>query len=196
MITGVRIWSGSSGKASISPGVHSKCAEDEPGILANTAQALAFFGEDIDAMITLVDRALALNPSFARGWYISGILRLWAGQPDMAIEHLETSLRLSPRARVGPAFVAIGAAHLISRRFAEAVPKLAPRDPGGPKRSGSIPPARRLLRAYGTAQRSASRSSSGCGHSPLISCPARSFLNREHRELLLSGLRLAAGEAP
>jgi len=62
-------------------------AVDNPGILANTAQALAFFGEDIDAMITLVDRALTLNPSFARGWYISGILRRWAGQPDMAIEH-------------------------------------------------------------------------------------------------------------
>ena len=48
-------------------------------------------------MIALVDRALALNPSFARGWYISGVLRLWAGQPDLAIEHVETSLRLSPR---------------------------------------------------------------------------------------------------
>jgi hypothetical protein len=30
----------------------------------------------------LIDRALALNPSFARGWYRSGILRLFAGQPD------------------------------------------------------------------------------------------------------------------
>ena len=69
---------------------------DNPGILANAAQALAYFGEDIGAMIALVDRALALNPSFARGWYISGLLGLWAGQPDVAIEHLETSLRLAP----------------------------------------------------------------------------------------------------
>jgi hypothetical protein len=28
-----------------------------------------------------------LNPSFARGWYISGGLRLLAGQLDIAIEH-------------------------------------------------------------------------------------------------------------
>jgi adenylate cyclase len=118
-------------------------AVDNPGILANTAQALAFFGEDIDAMITLVDRALTLNPSFARGWYISGILRLWAGQPDMAIEHLETSLRLSPRARVGPAFVAVGAAHLVSRRFDEAVPKLILAIQEDP----SAPAAYRLLAA-------------------------------------------------
>ena len=50
-------------------------------------------------MMALVDRALALNPNFARGWHISGVLRLWAGQPDIAIEHVEAALRLSPRAR-------------------------------------------------------------------------------------------------
>ena len=44
-------------------------AENDPGILANAALVLAQFGEDIGAMIGLVDRALALNPSFARGWY-------------------------------------------------------------------------------------------------------------------------------
>ena len=75
--------------------------ENDPGILANAALVLAQFGEDIGAMIGLVDRALALNPSFARGWYLSGLLRLYAGQHDLAIEHLETSLRLSPRERIG-----------------------------------------------------------------------------------------------
>ena len=75
--------------------------ENDPGILANAALVLAFFGEDIGAMIGLVDHALALNPSYARGWYLSGILRVWAGQPDLAIEHVETSLRLSPRERIG-----------------------------------------------------------------------------------------------
>jgi tetratricopeptide (TPR) repeat protein len=42
-------------------------AENSPGVLADAAMALASFGEDIDAMIALVDRALAFNPSFARG---------------------------------------------------------------------------------------------------------------------------------
>jgi adenylate cyclase len=42
-------------------------AGDDPAVLANAAFALAYFGEDIDAMMTLVDRALTLNPSFARG---------------------------------------------------------------------------------------------------------------------------------
>jgi adenylate cyclase len=73
-------------------------ARDDPAVLANAALALSYFGEDIGAMIALVDKALALNPNFARAWRISGTLRVWAGQPDVAIEHLETSLRLNPRA--------------------------------------------------------------------------------------------------
>ena len=74
---------------------------DDPGILANAALVLAISGEDLGAMIGLVDRALALNPSFARGWYVSSTLRMWAGQHDLAIEHVETSMRLSPRERMG-----------------------------------------------------------------------------------------------
>ena len=101
-----------------------EASNDDPSVLANAAFALAYFGEDIGAMITLVDRALALNPNFARGWQAGGTLRLWAGQPDMAIEHLETSLRLSPRARIGTPPSLIGAAHFFRRRFDGAVPKL------------------------------------------------------------------------
>jgi len=59
-----------------------------------------------------------------RGWHVSGLLRLWAGQPDIAIEHVDTSLRLSPRARVGRAFNVTGSAHFFRRRFDEALPKL------------------------------------------------------------------------
>jgi tetratricopeptide (TPR) repeat protein len=37
-------------------------AGDDPGVLANAAQALAHFGEDIGAMMAFVDRAIALKP--------------------------------------------------------------------------------------------------------------------------------------
>lgn len=75
--------------------------ENDPGVLGNAAIVLAEFGEDIGVSMALVDRALALNPSDARCWYASGVVRLWAGQPDLAISHVETSLRLSPRERTG-----------------------------------------------------------------------------------------------
>jgi len=44
--------------------------------LSHAAITLAQFGEDIGAMIGLVDRALTLNPSFARGWFRSGLISL------------------------------------------------------------------------------------------------------------------------
>ena len=78
---------------------------DDPRALANAAPALASFGEDIGAMIALVDRALELSPNFAHGWFISGVLRLGPGQLDLAIEHVEAALHLSPRVRVSTALV-------------------------------------------------------------------------------------------
>ena len=62
---------------------------------------LAQFGEDISAHDRAGRPALTLNPSFARGWFRSGLIRIYAGEPDLAIEHFETSLRLSPRDRIG-----------------------------------------------------------------------------------------------
>src|SRR5215469_6939251 len=99
-------------------------AGDDPEVIVNAALALSYFGADINAMIALVDRALALNPNFARGWHVGGILGLFAGQPDLSIEHAETALRLSPRARVGTSLSLIGQAHFLAQRFDEAVPKL------------------------------------------------------------------------
>ena len=99
-------------------------AGDDPGVLANAAEALAYFGEDIGAMMALVDRALALNPNFARGWHVSGVLRTWAGQPEIGIGHAKVSRRLSPGARLFPSLLITGAAHFIAGRFYEAVPKL------------------------------------------------------------------------
>jgi tetratricopeptide (TPR) repeat protein len=46
---------------------------------------------------------------------------LWVGQPDIAIEHIEASLRLNPRARVGWGLNAIAAAHMTCHRFNEAL---------------------------------------------------------------------------
>ena len=84
---------------------------DDPATLANAAISLAYFGEGISAMMALVDRALAINPNYARGWHISGTRRAWAGLPDEAIEHINASLRLSPLGRIGPSHLVIGVAH-------------------------------------------------------------------------------------
>jgi adenylate cyclase len=170
-------------------------AGDDPGILANAALALGYFGEDIGAMMALVDRALALNRNYARGWAISGTLRLYAGQPDIAIEHHEAALRLSPRARVGASMSVIGAAHFLAGRFDEAVPKLLlaiQEDPSQPQPYRSVAACYAHMGRIDDAREIVTRLQA---ITPVV-IPDASFLrNLEQRELYLSGLRLAAGEA-
>jgi len=169
-------------------------AGEDPGILATAAHALAYFGEDIDAMMALVDRALALDPNSARGWYISGVLRQWAGRPDIAIEHVEAALRLSPRARIGTSMSVLGGAYFLAKRFDQAVPNLLlaiQEDPGNPAphrwlaacyaHMGRLDDAREIvarLRAITT----------------VVMTDARQLRKAEDRELVVSGLRLAMGE--
>jgi len=171
-----------------------RVASDDPGALTDAAAVLAYFGEDIGAMIMLIDRALALNPSFARGWYSSGVLRRWAGQPEVAIEHVKAALRLSPRARVGTSLATLGSAYFVSRRFDEAVPSLLlaiQEDPNFPDPyrylAACYAHMGRLDEARATLQRLKGITSVVMPRSTMLQHP-------EHRELFLSGLRLAAGE--
>jgi adenylate cyclase len=114
-----------------------------------------------------------------------------AGQADIAIERIEASLRLSPRARIGWGLVAIGAAHFVRRRFDEAVPNLLlaiQEDPDYPApyrflaatyaHMGRLDEAQDVIRRLRTI-------------SPVVVPPNPQFRNPEHRALLLSGLRKA-----
>ena len=171
-------------------------AGDDPGTLTNAAVSLAAFGEDIDAMIALVERALALNPNFARGWHLSGVLRSWAGQPDIAIEHAEAALRLSPRGRIAnTSLLIIGSGFFFMRRFDEAVQKLRL----AIHEDSSFPvPYRFLAACYAHMGRLADAREIVTRLrtiTPVVMDQASYLRNPGHRELYLSGLRLAAGEA-
>jgi len=170
-------------------------AEDDPGVLANAAMALAVLGEDLDAMITLVDRALAFNPSYAGGWHISGFLRLWAGQTDLAIEHGEMALRLSPRARANEEAFLIGTALFFGGRFAEAVPRLWIAIEAAP----AFPNPYRYLAACYAHMGLLDEARATIARLRAIMPEVRvdlllPYRNPQHRDLFLSGLRLALGE--
>jgi hypothetical protein len=64
------------------------------------------------------------SDSLARGWFLSAHLGLMAGQPDLAVTHLETSLRLSPREQVGGRMILLGVANFFNRRFQDAAAHL------------------------------------------------------------------------
>jgi adenylate cyclase len=70
-------------------------AGDDANVLSAAGFVLAYFGEEIDVAMGLVDRALALNPSLARAWQRSGWPKAmgWAtGASDRSISNL-----LAPR---------------------------------------------------------------------------------------------------
>jgi adenylate cyclase len=168
--------------------------ENDPRVLANVAVVLANFGEDIGAMMGLVDRALTLNPSFARGWNLSGLLRVFAGQHDLAIEHIETALRLSPRERVGVPLAVIGAAYFFKRQFDEAEAKLLRAIQESPE---TPTPYRTLAACYvhmGRLDEARAIVARLRAITPLVVPSEVAYRNPEDRELFLSGLRLAAGE--
>jgi adenylate cyclase len=168
---------------------------DEPDVLALAAFTLGYFGEDINVAIGLIDRCLTLNPSSARGWHWSGLLRVFAGQPDLALEHFGTYLRLNPRDRLAPYLNGIGEAYFFSRRFDQAAANLLSsleRAPGFPityrvlascfVHMGRFDDARQIVRRLRAI-------------TPVVMEPAARYRNPQHRELYLSGLRLAATES-
>jgi tetratricopeptide (TPR) repeat protein len=118
-----------------------------------------------------------------------------AGQPDIAIEHIEAAMHLNPRARVGQSHSIIGAAHFYARRFDEAVPKLLraiQEDPSFPLSYRPLAACYAHMGRLDDAREMVTRLRAITS----IVTPDGSFIvlrNTGHRELYLS--RLAVGEA-
>jgi len=95
--------------------------KDDAVALARAGHALALLVGDLDSGAAFIDRALALDPNLARAWYASGWVRVYRGEPEVAIEHQARAMRLSPldptlyHMQVGTAL-----AHLLAGRFDEA----------------------------------------------------------------------------
>jgi TolB-like protein/tetratricopeptide (TPR) repeat protein len=94
----------------------SELAMNDGVALSKAAHAVASVVDDVDSGAVLIDRALKLNPGLAAGWYVSGWIRLFLGEPETAIEHLTRAMHLSPfdplifkmHAAIGYAYFFIG----------------------------------------------------------------------------------------
>jgi adenylate cyclase len=143
----------------------------------------------------MIDRSLTLNPSFARGWAWSAALRNIVGQPSIAIEHYKTSLRLSPRDRLGTFGITFGIAHFLNNQFEDAAAILL----AALEQAPSFPHTLRVLAAsyahMGRLDEAREIVERLRAITPVLIPSRLAWRNPEHRELFLSGLRLAAGEA-
>jgi TolB-like protein len=95
--------------------------KDDAIALARAGHALGFLAGDLDSSAAILDRAHLLNPNLTTAWYLSGWIRAYRGETDVAIEHLARAMRLSP---LDPTLyhmqVGTGFAHLLSGRFDDA----------------------------------------------------------------------------
>jgi adenylate cyclase len=165
---------------------------DDPSILGRAAVALGRFGDNIDAAVALIDRALVLNPSSADAWYWSGWLRVFAGLPDLAIEHFQASMRLNPRDGRGFHMAGIGTAHFINGTFAEAAATLRASLEELPSFTPTYRTLASCLAHMGRLDDARAIIERLRSLTPSVVPAIQLFRNSEHRELFLSGLRLAS----
>ena len=96
--------------------------KDDAVALARGGHALAFVVGELDDGMAFVDQALASNPNFAVGWMLSGLISVYLGQPEKAIERIERALRLSPRDPFNfIAQTALAMAYFFSGRYGESL---------------------------------------------------------------------------
>ena len=70
--------------------------KDDLSPYPEAGHALAWFVRDLDNSAAYIDRALILNPNLSAAWSLSGWVRAYRGELDLAIEHHARAMRLSP----------------------------------------------------------------------------------------------------
>ena len=94
---------------------------DDPTVLTVLGAAL-ILARDLASGSAFLEKALALDPNSAWAWNRSGWLHVFLGRPQVAIEHFERALRVSPLDPMNfSALIGIGCAHFKAARYEECV---------------------------------------------------------------------------
>jgi adenylate cyclase len=102
--------------------VAASLSSDDAFVLAVLGAALSITLE-FERAAAVLDRALALDPNSAFAWARSGWLKSFrADEPEIAIQHFERALRLSPFDPMGFNWLyGIGCSHFVAGRYEQAV---------------------------------------------------------------------------
>jgi TolB-like protein/class 3 adenylate cyclase/Tfp pilus assembly protein PilF len=96
--------------------------KDDANVLSSAGYVLAYVARDLDDGAAFIDRALLINPNLAFGWFASGWVKVFLGEPDRAIEHFAHAMRLNP---IDPGLFSMQAgmahAHFFAGRYDDAL---------------------------------------------------------------------------
>ena len=94
---------------------------DDPIVLTMLCAAHSVVG-DLDVALALIEKALALDPNSAVAWSRSGWLNAYLVRPEVAIEHFQRAITLSPFDPMNfNCLIGIGFAHYAAERYEEAL---------------------------------------------------------------------------
>lgn len=94
---------------------------DDAVALTDAGTALIVVAGDLDQGADMIARALALNQNLASTWHFSAMAKAYLGEPELAVEHAERAMRLSPQDPQMFAMWTVGAwGYLFQGRYEEA----------------------------------------------------------------------------
>ncbi len=73
-----------------------KLGPDDAVLLGFSGYAIAHGAGELDEGAVIIDRAIHLSPNVAFALLASGWVKVWLGEPELAISHLDRAMRLSP----------------------------------------------------------------------------------------------------
>jgi adenylate cyclase len=94
---------------------------DDPMVLTALSAAHSVVG-DLEIASALIEKALALDPNSAMAWNRSGWLNAFLVRPEIAIEHFQRAIRLSPFDPMNfNSYFGIRNAHFVAGRYEESL---------------------------------------------------------------------------
>lgn len=95
--------------------------KDDAGTLAWAALGLALIGHELEDADAVVEQALTLNPNLAAVWHVGAIVKLWLGEPEVALEREARAMRFSPLdPLIGQMRTTTAWAHFFAGRYEDA----------------------------------------------------------------------------
>lgn len=94
---------------------------NDPLVLTTLSAAYTLAGS-LDRASTLIERALRLDPNSAWAWQRSGWIHAYKAEPELALDHFEHGLRISPFDPINfNSYIGMGVAHFAAARYEDAI---------------------------------------------------------------------------